>query len=157
MIAAQHRHRRDVDDRAAARLQQPEHLADRRPLVRLGQRIQHVERRDDVEAGAGKGNGGHAGAREARAARVTADAESGLGEVEPVGAAEAGEQCEVGAGAAAAIEQPRVRQSGGRALEQRRDECAEAAEPEVTRFRPCGCAQQVFHARIVSFPSWALD
>jgi len=145
MIAPQHAHGRHVDDGEAARLEQPEHLGDRRLLVGVGQRIQDIEGSDDIKGSTGKRHRRHAGACEPGAARLATDAETDFGQVEAVGAAESVEQNEVGTGSASAVEQARIRPARGRLSEQRRDESAEAAEPEMARFRSCGRAQQMFH------------
>ncbi len=60
------------------------------------------------------------------------------------------QQRQIAAGPTAAIEQTCVRSAGGRLSEERRDEGPKPAEPEVTRFRSRGGAQQVIHGRILS-------
>ena len=93
-----------------------------------------------------KGDRRDARAREARAARLTADLQAGFGQVEAERAAERAEQFHVRAGAASAVEQERTGPSGDRVSDERRDECAKPAEPEMTRFRDRGRAQQMIHA-----------
>ena len=68
-----------------------------------------------------------------------------LGQVEAVGAPEPSEQLEVGAGAAPAVEDPRACTAVERLANRGRDERAEAAKPEMTRFGARGGAQQVVH------------
>ena len=70
-------------------------------------------------------------------------------QIEAVGAAEATQHLEVRAGPAAAIEERGFARPARAVPDEGRDEGAEAAEPEVARFRYRGRAQQVFHAAIV--------
>ena len=125
MVAAQHLHRRHVDDREPARLQQPVHLGNRRLFVRIGERIQNIEGSDDIKGGRRKGHGGDGRAREPRAAGFAADSQPDFGQIEAEGAAESVEEFEVGAGAASAIEQTR----------RRRDPAAACRSSGVTKAR----------------------
>src|SRR3954471_23635778 len=73
----------------------------------------------------------------------------GGGQVDALGAPKSIEELQIRAGAAAAVQHPRRSAAASLARgvpEQRRDESAEAAEPEMTRFRSRGRAQQAFHA-----------
>src|SRR5207237_3401320 len=124
---------------------------DRAALVRVLEGIEHVERRDDVECAARKRRRRDARAREMAASFVASDAQAGGAEIEPVRAAERAEPLEVCAGAAPAVEDERRDSARGGGPDERGDERAKAAEPEVPRLRSRGRAQQMFHARIVSF------
>src|SRR6185436_10601784 len=97
-----------------------------------------VERGDQVEGSRGERDGGDAGASEARAPLFQADSQPDLGQIEAVGAPVAVEPRNVGAGAAAAIEHPRIAGAGEGEFNERGDEGAESAEPEVARFRRGG-------------------
>ena len=147
VIAAQRRHRGDVDDRVAARFHQAKHLADRAPLVDLVERVEDVEGSDEVERAARKRRRHDARAREAPAPGLAPNPQAWRAEVEPVRASGRAEPLDVRAGPAAAVEDERRGASGCGDFDERADEGAEAAEPEVPRFRFRGRAQQTFHAR----------
>jgi hypothetical protein len=151
VIAAQERHRCDVDDGVAARFEQAVHFSDCGALVRGLEGIQHVEGRDEIERRARERHRRDAGPREMPASGFAADAQADLGQVEAERAAEGAEQIDVRAGAAAAVEQQRIAAAGDGACDKRRDEGAESAEPEMSRFRLRGGAQQMFHAAIVAW------
>ena len=55
------------------------------------------------------------------------------------------QQPQVVAGAAAAIEQPQIRSAAGSLVEQRRDEAAEATEPEVVALCARGRVEKWVH------------
>ena len=135
MVAAQDVHRRDVDQHAPAGPREPEHLRHGRLFVRLLERIQHVERRHEVEHPAGEGRRRDRGPRQPAPAQLVPDIKSDLGTVETVGRAIALEQGEVGARAAAAIEDARPDPAAEGPVDQGPDEPAEAAKPEMTLFR----------------------
>jgi hypothetical protein len=92
-------------------------------------------------------------ARTRRAPERRTGPEARFRQVEPERPAEAAHELEIGAGSTAAIEQLRVRQAVGGAGEERLDEPPEAPEPEVARLGPGRRAEQMVHARIVSFAS----
>jgi hypothetical protein len=145
MVAAQRVHRRDVDDRVPARLQHAMHFGDRGALILVLERINDVERRDEVEGAGWERHGGHAGSRHPRHPRLSRDRQADRGEIEAERAAEAIEPCEVGARSAAAVEDGRIRSSSRRAPDQRHDEGPQAAEPEMASLGQRGTAQQVLH------------
>jgi len=88
---------------------------------------------DEIEGAARKRRGGDARARQPRPSRAAPEAQSGFLEVEAVGAAEALKQIDVGTGPAPAVDDAQVASASGEAFEQRRDEPAKSAEPEVRR------------------------
>src|SRR5258708_6586886 len=100
MIAAKRRHRRDIDDGKPAGARDAVHFRNGGTLVRPLQRVQNVKRGDNVEYPAGKRRGSNRRAYEPGPARLATEAEAGLRNVEPVGAAEAPEELQVGSGAA---------------------------------------------------------
>jgi len=147
VVTAKEVHRRHVDDRVPAGLEHPEHLGDRGPFRLVLERVEHVERGHQIEGGARKRRRRDVGAGEPPAAGFAADVQAGGAQIEAEGAAVRRQHLDVRAGTAAAVEEERVRPPGEGRLDERRDEGAEAAEPEVTRFRDRGRAQQVFHRR----------
>src|SRR5206468_8257997 len=102
---------------------------------------------DQVECRAREGRRGDRRTREPPAPGLAAKAQTDGRQVEAVGAAESGEQIDVGAGAAAAIDKARVAPRADGALQKGGDEGSQAAEPEVTRLGARGGAQQMLHAR----------
>src|SRR5439155_10712612 len=99
-----------------------------------------------VKPAARKWRGRDGGAGYRRAAGLAGESRAELGKVEAEGAAEASEQLEVGPRAAAAVEHERRRSALNGGANERRDEPAEAAEPEMARLGAGRGAQQVFHA-----------
>src|SRR5712691_9574931 len=122
MIAAKRLHRRDIDDGKPAGARDAVHLGNGRALVRRLQRVQNVERGDDVERPAWKRRGGNRSADEPGAARFATDPQAGLRDVEPVRAAETAEELQVGSGAAPTVQKANGRYSLRCLAEQRRHE-----------------------------------
>ncbi len=121
------------------------HLRQRGPLICILERVQHIERRHNVERAGWKRRRRHAGARQAYSSHLAADRKACRGQVEPECGSKPAEQREIRAGAAAAIQNPWIRTIGGGVPEEGRDERAEAAKPEMTRLGARGGAQQVLH------------
>ena len=123
------------------RFQHPEHLADRVPLDVVRKRIDHVERRHQVEPGGGEGEPGRRGPGDLALPLGPRVLKSGPCQVDTVSTAVFPEHGQVVPGAAAAIKDlgtdPLADPSDG-AGNQRFDEPAEAAEPEVIALGACG-------------------
>jgi hypothetical protein len=157
VVTPQDLHRRHIDQGVSAGPEQPIHFRDGCSFVPVLEGIEDVKRRDQVERRAREGRRGDRRAREPRASGLAAKAQTDGGQVKAVGSAESGEQIDVGAGAAAAIDKARVAPLADRTLQKGGYEGSQAAEPEVTRLGARGGAQQMLHARIVSFASQRLD
>ena len=146
MVPAQDLHGRDIDEGISSGTDQPIHFVYCGALYRLLEGIQDVERGDDIERVAGKGNGGDGRAGKAGSPEPPADLKPGRREIEAECASVAPEQFEVGAGAASAIEQQRPCDAPRGLAQQRRHEKTKPVEPEVARFGERRRAQQVIHA-----------
>src|SRR5262249_27754746 len=118
---------------------------DRSRLHPIVERVEHVERRHHVERTRRKWHRRDRSARNAAAARLAREARPDFGEIEAESRAETRKKLEVGTSSASAVEKTWSRPAGDGLSEQRRNEGPEPAEPEVTRFRLRGCAQQVLH------------
>src|SRR5438093_5897639 len=129
MIAAKNFERRDVDDREATRFEQPEHFRKCGALVPFFERVEDIERRDQVECRAGKGRGRDACPHQLCAAGLAAESEPRLRLVEAAGATEATEPFDVRSRTAAAIENA-DRGSACGLQDEGFDECAEPVKPE---------------------------
>ncbi len=145
VIAGENFQRRNVDQDLSSGPQHPIHLIERLSLDLVLERIQHVERGDQVELAAGKGQarGGRAG--DTALAAIARVREAAPGDVDAPGPSELPEHLQVMAGAASAVEDPRRLDAFGRLAEQRLDETAESVEPEVVAFGPCRCFEQAIH------------
>ena len=104
-----------------------------------------MERGHEIERRAGEGRRADAGSCEPAPSRAARELKADRRDVESVRGAVAAEQLEIRARAAAAVEQARVGASGEGAPDERRDEPAEAAKPEMIRFGARRRAQEVVH------------
>jgi hypothetical protein len=133
VLAVQHLQRGDVQQQPAARLQHARHFLDRRLFDRVGQNLEDVERRRQVDGAARERDVADARLDDAmpvRAGELGADArhiEAGRAAVGP-------QHLEIRSGAAAAIENPRRRPPFSGAHERGLDVLTEAAKPEVRLF-----------------------
>ena len=138
VVAAQRLHGRHVDHDMPAGAGHAEHLGHRRPLVGRLQRVQHVERRHEVEDAVLE----TALRRRCRARRVRPASrprsEADGGQVEPEGAAEPAKQLQIGARAAPAVEdaEPSIHAS----WRCRRSGVTKTRKPRNQKWRASACA-----------------
>ena len=145
MIAPEHVERRHVHQEGSPRLEHAVHLGDGGPLALLGQAIQNIEGRDDIEGIAGERNGGGACLGDSTQTELSGELEAPPGQIEAARAAVVFEAQEVRAGAAAAVEDPGAGEAGGRLFEERLHESCEAPIPEVPLFGRVGRLEQLVH------------
>ena len=155
MIAAKRIERGGIDDDVAAGLEHPEHLANRRALDVVVERVNDIERRDQIEPRAAEGEGGGRRPRDFSLAASVRDLQTRPRQVDTIGAPELPQQGQVVTGAAAAVENLRGRAAAGPGLgffhgprDERPDEPPEATEPEMIAFRARGRFEETFHTGV---------
>ena len=131
MPPAQDVQRRDVDHERASGLEDPGHFRHRPPRIVFGERVQHVERGDEVERRVVEREGGDAGAGQPGEPGPARAAEAGPIQVDAVSAGQRRERPQVPARAASRVEHARPVAPGERRVEQGTREPAEPAKPEM--------------------------
>src|SRR5262249_24856463 len=125
-------------------------------LVFLSQRVQHVERRHDIEAPACKRCRSDPGAHHVPAPQRSADPKADRRHVKSVSRPKFRYESQVGTGSATTVEDAGDSGAGERPSQKRCDEPSEAPKPEMTGFSARCRAQQIVHDVLYSFPISAI-
>ena len=85
--------------------------------------------------------------RDTAVAARSGEFESGAGQIDTKSVAEGAQQVEIVSSAAAAVEDPEIGAPGSGAFEQRGNESAETAKPEMLTLGASGCFKETVHSR----------
>jgi hypothetical protein len=145
VVASEQTQRRDVDNQRASRPQYPEHLSDGNRLVVLGQAIQDVERRHEIEKAVSERNPRDRRVGETALSVAARELEPVPRQIKSRGSAKLAEHDEVGACSAAAIQNARRLPPGERVSDERTGETPKAGPPEMALLDAIGGFEQAIH------------